>query len=78
MALSGNGNDLKAGAYFAKDNQERKPRRILNLTSPESAFVLGAELIIDGGMATLQGRPFRSRLYQSASGKPRADIEAGK
>ena len=26
---------------------------VLYLTSPESAFVLGAELIIDGGMATL-------------------------
>jgi NAD(P)-dependent dehydrogenase (short-subunit alcohol dehydrogenase family) len=26
---------------------------VLNLTWPESAFVLGAELIIDGGMATL-------------------------
>ena len=25
------------------------------MTSPESAFVLGAELIIDGGMATLRG-----------------------
>jgi NAD(P)-dependent dehydrogenase (short-subunit alcohol dehydrogenase family) len=26
---------------------------VLYLTAPESAFVLGAELIIDGGMATL-------------------------
>jgi len=26
---------------------------VLYLTSPESAFVLGAELIIDGGMSTL-------------------------
>jgi hypothetical protein len=28
-------------------------RGVLYLSSPESAFVLGAELIIDGGMATL-------------------------
>ncbi len=26
---------------------------VLYLTAPESAFVIGAELIIDGGMATL-------------------------
>jgi len=32
---------------------EENAAGVLYLTSPESAFVLGAELTIDGGMATL-------------------------
>jgi hypothetical protein len=33
--------------------RRRSPAGVFYLTAPESAFVLGAELINDGGMATL-------------------------
>jgi hypothetical protein len=54
--LSTDINDRQKSRSNALVRRKRSPAGVLYLTAPESAFVLGAELIIDGGKATLSGQ----------------------